>query len=269
MTVLRVSAAWRARLAAVAEAPPRRPRVPLRSGGRNIGSVETDLFARAGLAAGSLVRASDEGAWTLGTGDPTEVLGAIADSLRNTGLAHTWRNEQVAVRSDDGAMVGTVERGVARALGIATDAVHLNATTSDGRIWVQQRALDKPTDPGRWDTLVGGLVPAGEPLERALEREAWEEAGLRPGQMRDLRYGGVLAAQRPLPELAHGYIVERLHWFTCTLAGSVQPDNQDGEVAAFRCMTPAEVVEQLEADTFAVDAALLLLAAYGEPPLRA
>lgn len=199
----------------------------------------------------------------LGDGDATQVLGAVADKLRATGLAHVWRNEQVAVRGGDGAPVGTVERGVARALGIATDAVHLTATAADGRIWVQQRALDKATDPGRWDTLVGGLVPAGEPLDRALEREAWEEAGLRPDAMRDLRYGGAMVTRRPLPELAHGYVVETLHWFTCTLADGVGPENQDGEVAAFRCMAAAEVVAQMESGAFALDAALVLLAAHG------
>lgn len=269
MTPLRASAAWRARVAAAAEAPPLRPRVPLFAGGQRIGSVEPDLFARAGLAAGALVRAAHDGGWTLGPGDATQVLRAIADTLRATGLAHVWRNEQVAVRGQDGAVVGTVERGVARALGIATDAVHLSATASDGRIWLQQRALDKATDPGRWDTLVGGLVPAGEAPERALEREAWEEAGLRPGQLLDLRYGGAMATRRPLPELAHGYIVETLHWFTCTLADGVEPENQDGEVAAFRCMAPDEVAAQLEADAFALDAALVLLAAHGEAAQRA
>jgi len=262
VTVLCPSAAWRARLAVAANAPPLRPRVPLWCGGARIGSVEADLFVLAGLAGGALVRPADAG-WRLGEGDPTQVLAALAHALRDTGLAHTWRHEQLAVRDEDGTRLGTVERGVARALGLATDAVHLTALAPDGRIWVQQRALDKPTDPGRWDTLVGGLVPADESLDAGLVRETWEEAGLRPGQLLDLRFGGCVRTCRPLPEQAHGYVVEDIHWSTCTLAEGVAPRNQDGEVAAFACMAPTDLQALLERDAFTVDAALVLLAAHG------
>ena len=262
MSLLRPSAAWRARLAAAANAPPLRPRVALFCGGARIGTVEPDLFRLAGLATGPLLQAAGEGGWRLGAGDPTRVLGAIADTLRATGLAHTWRDEQLAVRGKDGTLLGTVERGVARALGLATDAVHLTALAPDGRLWVQQRALDKPTDPGRWDTLVGGLVPAAEDLATALARETWEEAGLRPAQLQGLRAGGRVRTCRPLPEQAHGYVVEDLHWFVATLPEGVVPCNQDGEVAAFACMAPEEVQARLEADAFTIDAALVLLAAH-------
>jgi 8-oxo-dGTP pyrophosphatase MutT (NUDIX family) len=268
VTVLRPSAAWRERLAARAEAEPLRPRVPLWCGARRVGSVEPDLFVRAGLQDGALVHASGEG-WRLGAGDPTRVLADIADTLRATGLAHAWRNEQLAVRGEDGVAVATVERAVARALGLATDAVHLSALAPDGSFWVQQRAFDKPTDPGAWDTLVGGLVPAAESLDEALARETWEEAGLRPPQLQDLRKGGQVLTRRPLPEQAHGYVVEVLHWFTCTLPAGVEPENQDGEVAGFRRMTADEVLARLERDEFTVDAALVLLAAHGAGAPRA
>jgi ADP-ribose pyrophosphatase YjhB (NUDIX family) len=255
------SPAWRARLAARADAPPLRPRVPLLCGARSIGSVEPDLFVRAGLAGGALVQRAGEG-WRLGEGQATEVLAAIANALRDTGLAHTWRDEQLAVCGDDGVCVGTVERAAVRALGIATDAVHLTAFAPDATIWVQQRALDKPTDPGLWDTLVGGLVPAGESLAQALERETWEEAGLRPAQLQNVRTGGRLRTARPLRELAHGYVVEVLHWSTCMLAEGVEPENQDGEVSAFRRMTIPELQAHLEREEFTVDASLVLLAAH-------
>lgn len=268
MRVLRPSAAWLARVAAAADAPPRRPRVPLWCGAQRIGSVEPDLFARAGLQDGALVQPAADGGWHIAASDATVALGRIADTLHATGLAHVWRDEQLAVRGDDGVLVGTVERAAARALGLATDAVHLTATDSRGHVWVQQRALDKPTDPGRWDTLVGGLAPHGESLEHALERESWEEAGLRPGDLRALRYGGRIVNRRPLAELAHGYVVEVLHWWDCVLPEGVEPANQDGEVAAFRCMAPAELLERLERDEFTLDAALILLAAYGHPQPR-
>jgi 8-oxo-dGTP pyrophosphatase MutT (NUDIX family) len=256
------AAAWRARLRAAADAPPLRPRVPLWCGAERIGSVEPDLFARAGLAHGTLVRPSGEQGWRL-EGQPSATLARIADVLRDAGLAHAWRDEQLAVRGESGVLVGTVERAAVRPLGIATHAVHLTATSSGGDIWVQQRAFDKPTDPGLWDTLVGGMVPAQDNLAQALERETWEEAGLRPPQLQGLRHGGRILTRRPFRELPHGYLVEVLDWYTCTLPDGVVPHNQDGEVAAFRCMTPADVSQHLERDEFTVDAALVLLAAHG------
>jgi 8-oxo-dGTP pyrophosphatase MutT (NUDIX family) len=178
-------------------------------------------------------------------------------------LAHAWRDEQLAVRSESGAVLGTVERAAVRPLGIATHAVHLVGLDPTGAHWVQQRAFDKPTDPGLWDTLVGGMVAANDSLEQALERETWEEAGLRRTQLQDLRYGGHVVTRRPFSALAHGYVVERLDWYACTLPPNVLPCNQDGEVAAFRCMRADEVAQQLEQDAFTVDAALVLLAAFG------
>jgi hypothetical protein len=78
-----------------------------------------------------------------------------------------------------------------------------------------------------------------------------------------LRHGGRALTRRPFRELAHGYVMETLDWWVCTLPAGVQPSNQDGEVAEFRCMAPEEVVALLEQDAFTVDAALVLLGAYG------
>ena len=72
--------------------------------------------------------------------------------------------------------IGQVERGAVRPLGIATQAVHLVGHAADGRIWVQQRALNKANDPGLWDTLMGGMVSAADTVATALVRETWEEA---------------------------------------------------------------------------------------------
>ena len=261
MTALAVAPAWRARLQARADAPPLRPRVPLWWRAHRIGSVESELFARAGLAGDALVRAAGDGGWRL-EGELGASLQRIAEALRATGLAHTWRNEQLAVRAGDGTVLGTVERAVTRALGMATQAVHLTATAPDGRVWLQQRAFDKPSDPGLWDTLVGGTVPASDGLEQALARETWEEAGLRLSQVQGLRHGGRIETRRPFAEQPHGYVVETLDWYACTLPDGVVPANQDGEVAAFACLPPGEVALRLQQDACTIDAALILLAAH-------
>lgn len=265
MATLRTGAAWRQHLRAAADCAPRRPRVPLSWQGAVIGSVEPDLFERAALDGAALLRWHGPQGWEI-AGALTDSLAHVAVVLRERGLAHAWRDEQLAVRDAAGAVLGTVERAVARPLGITTHAVHLVATDAAGGHWVQQRAFDKPSDPGLWDTLVGGLVPARDTTGEALARETWEEAGLRLAQVRALRHGGRLLTRRPFGDLAHGYVVEAIDWFACTLPAGVVPANQDGEVAGFRCMAPGEVEVLLQRDGFTIDASLVLLAAFGAGP---
>lgn len=56
--------------------------------------------------------------------------------------------------------------------------VHVHVRDAAGRLFLQRRALTKDTNPGKWDTSVGGHIRAGEPVERALRREAREELGI-------------------------------------------------------------------------------------------
>lgn len=261
MTPLRPAADWLDRLWAEATRPPLRPREPLAWQGKAIGSVEAGLFARCGALPVERV----DGTWHVQGAELSPALARIAEALRAAGLAHVWRNELLGVRDAAGQLLGAVERGVVRPLGIATHAVHLLGFDVQGRHWVQQRALDKPNDPGLWDTMVGGMVPAHDSLEAALERETWEEAGLRPAQLRGLRHGGHVLVQRPSAELPHGYVVERLEWYTATLAPGVEPRNQDGEVLQFALLDAAELVARLERNEFTMDAAALLLAACAAP----
>ena len=144
------AAGWLAALQAGADQPPRRPRVPLwAAGGVRIGSVETDLFARAALRPGIVEPAEHRGeaGWQV-TGDLTGSMHELASAMRACGLAHVWRDEQLAITDERGRRVGTVERAVVRPLGIATFAVHLVGLSPDGRHWVQQRSLTKANDPG-------------------------------------------------------------------------------------------------------------------------
>jgi 8-oxo-dGTP pyrophosphatase MutT (NUDIX family) len=179
-------------------------------------------------------------------------------------VAHHWRDELLAVVSAQGRPLGSVERGAVRALGIATQAVHLVGQTPDGRFWVQQRALDKANDPGLWDTLMGGMVSAQDSVETALQRETWEEAGLHLGAMVDLRHGGAITVRRPTGEDGIGYLVEDTAWYRCTVPDGMQPVNQDGEVARFQLLDAPTLVDWLEQDAFTLEAALILVAALGQ-----
>ncbi|MCC2675247.1 MAG: Nudix hydrolase-like protein [Ramlibacter sp.] len=261
MSVLPLPGAWRARLQSQVDRPPMRPRVPLWWQGQRIGSVEPGFFPYAGIAGNGLVRGSAAG-WHVEGDDLSLSLASVANLLRERKLTHVWRDELLAVRNETGEVLGVVERAAVRPLGVPTHAVHLVGLDAQGRHWAQKRAMSKPTDPGLWDTLVGGMVPASDTVEQALERETWEEAGLRVADLHDMRYGGQVVTRRPSGEVPHGYVVEVLDWYCCAVPEGMQPANQDGEVDEFRRMACDEVARRLQAGEFTLDAAAILVAAF-------
>ncbi len=260
---------WLRALRAQALQPPLRPRVPLWAGTALVGSVEPDFLEKIGrhgnldgLCLLSTIEHSTEAGTTPGwrlQGDVTAGLNRLAAALRAAGLAGAWRHEQLAVCDASGVRVGTVERAAVRPLGIATLGVHLVGQSPDGRFWVQQRAFDKANDPGKWDTLMGGMVSSNDTVETALARETWEEAGLHIADLEGLRYGGRLTTQRPASDGGGaGYVVENIDWYVCTVPEGVEPVNQDGEVAQFFLMDPAQLLEALQGGAFTLEAALIL-----------
>lgn len=56
--------------------------------------------------------------------------------------------------------------------------VHLHVFSSDGKLYLQRRAMHKDLLPGYWDTAVGGHVMYGETIMQALVREVQEEIGI-------------------------------------------------------------------------------------------
>jgi 8-oxo-dGTP pyrophosphatase MutT (NUDIX family) len=249
----------RARSAARAEIVPSPPCVPFR-----IGTVDCGLASPA--VAGQLARdvhrfALRDGALVLDdsgltTAGRTRHLDDAARSLLAAGLVGGWRDEQLDVRPDPSAPpLGTIERAACRALGIATLAVHLNGFVGGERLWVARRSPHKQIDPGMWDTLVGGMVPAGEGEYAALAREAVEEAGLDLALLRVVA-GSRLRFARPVPE---GYQIEIIQVFDAVLPEGLRPANQDGEVAEIALRSVNEVLDAIDAQAFTLEAALVTL----------
>lgn len=58
--------------------------------------------------------------------------------------------------------------------------VHLHVFNSKGELYLQHRADWKEVQPDKWDTATGGHVDYGETVYEALQREVYEEIGLRP-----------------------------------------------------------------------------------------
>jgi 8-oxo-dGTP pyrophosphatase MutT (NUDIX family) len=255
---------WLAALQAGSAHPPLRPRIPLLAGGTVIGSVEPGVMhqiaalpLKGGHGLLSITEHAGATAWRI-AGEPSAGLHALALALRELGLAHVWRDEQLAVTGPKGRQVGMVERAVVRVLGIATQAVHLVGRADDDRYWVQQRSLSKANDPGLWDTMMGGMVGAADTLASALERETWEEAGLRLHELKDLTRGGALEIRRPCDDGGGtGYLIERIDWYRCTVPDGLEPVNQDGEVERFVLLDASEMVNRMQKQEFTREAALI------------
>ena len=260
---------WLQKLQAEANQPPALPRMPYHVNNVKIGSVEPIFMHQLALQTNitgrkQLLKKEQPGWYLVLDGDDiTTRLNLLASAMRDTGLAGAWRNEQLAVRDESGSQIGTIERGAVRPLGIGTLAVHLVGQTLDGRFWVQQRALNKPNDPGKWDTLMGGMVSAGDTVDLALERETWEEAGLRIRDLQNLRYGGRQSNCRPSGYGGAGYMQEFIEWYVATVPDGLTPINQDGEVAQFVLMDEAELVATMQRGEFTTEAALILASVLG------
>jgi 8-oxo-dGTP pyrophosphatase MutT (NUDIX family) len=149
-----------------------------------------------------------------------------------------------------------VERAGFRFLGMLSHAVHVNGYTPDGHMWCGQRSAQKATDPGIWDNVTAGGLPAGESLAVCAERELWEEAGYRLQAHQQLQGAGRVRISRATPT---GWHDEMLHVFNLALPADFLPCNQDGEVQAFSRLMPAEVTAQLASGRFTADAALAIV----------
>jgi 8-oxo-dGTP pyrophosphatase MutT (NUDIX family) len=196
------------------------------------------------------------------------LLGRATNALRDAGLLPGWRNELLAVAAPASRPLAAIERAACRPFGITTTAVHLNAYADDATLIVARRSAHKQIDPGCWDNLVGGMVPADESLEQALTREAWEEAGLKLDWQRVTR-GRCFQLRRPVPE---GFQSELVHVYDTILGPEVMLENQDGEVGAIERRALDAVIEAIERGEFTLESALVTLesltrrAGTGSPP---
>jgi 8-oxo-dGTP pyrophosphatase MutT (NUDIX family) len=189
---------------------------------------------------------------TLAFAARSKLLANAAEQLRDAGMISGWRDEVLAVGNPP---LAVVERAACRPLGITTQAVHLNAYVGADTLLVARRAAHKQIDPGLWDNLVGGMVPADETLEQALAREAWEEAGLRLDSVR-LQRGRSFHVRRSVPE---GLQSEIIHTFDTSLPPDLPLRNRDGEVDAIDARKIEDVVAAIERDEFTLESALVTL----------
>lgn len=182
----------------------------------------------------------------------SELLAEAALKLNAAGLIGGWRNEMLAVGNPPVAMI---ERAACRALGITTEAVHLNAYVEPDTMVVARRSAHKHIDPGLWDNLAGGMVPAGESLQQALARETLEEAGLSLDGF-ELQSGRSFQVRRAVPE---GLQSEIIHVYDTTLPADALLKNQDGEVDLIERRALEDLITAIEHQEFTLESALVIL----------
>ena len=101
--------------------------------------------------------------------------------MRQRKIQQGFKNEEwVPLVDEQGKVTGQAPRSqVHNGSKLLHPVVHLHVLNRNGSILLQKRPLNKQIQPGKWDTAVGGHISAGETLEAALKKEAFEEIGLK------------------------------------------------------------------------------------------
>ena len=194
-------------------------------------------------------------------------LALWASQLHSAGHVQSWRNELFGFWPEGATWQGAqppdprvphafrMERACFRFFGLKSHAVHINGFRADGHMWCGRRTLTKATDPGKLDNLAAGGLPAGETVQLCGIREMAEEAGLQAGLAEQAIACGEVTTNRMEPE---GWHHEALWVYNLAMPMDVLPQNQDGEVSEFLCMSPHEVMAALRQQAFSVDAGCVI-----------
>ncbi len=92
--------------------------------------------------------------------------------------------------------------------------VHMHVLNRNKSVLLQKRPLSKLIQPGKWDTAVGGHISAGETLEKALYKEAFEEIGLKNFEARLLqvyKWESEVEAELVYLFITHDYKTFKVH----------------------------------------------------------
>jgi 8-oxo-dGTP pyrophosphatase MutT (NUDIX family) len=190
----------------------------------------------------------------------TEAMAQVTRELARDGVLRGWRDEEVSVSYHYAAPeLFRIERSASRLFGFVAYAAHLNGFTRDGgiaKVWVSRRASAKAVDPGKLDNLVGGRIAAGMSVDETIRKEAWEKAGIPPSMLRDLNCIGAVRTEYSVPDGLHREI---MFVHDLWLPPDFKPVNQDGEASEITCMPLEEVLHNLMAGEFTLDAGAVMI----------
>jgi len=122
-------------------------------------------------------------AWVFISGGLFYIIFAVyfaAELLRNKFKTRMYRNEEYLPLVDEkGKVIGKAPRSLChKDKNLLHPVVHVHFFNEKGDIFLQKRPEYKLTQPGKWDTAVGGHISDGETLEEGLEKEVKEEIGV-------------------------------------------------------------------------------------------
>jgi 8-oxo-dGTP pyrophosphatase MutT (NUDIX family) len=187
-------------------------------------------------------------------------LAEVTKELARDGVIRGWRDELVSVSHHYAAPeLLRIERSASRHFGLMSYGAHLNGFVRvDGlaRVWIARRSTSKAIDAGRLDNLVGGRIAAGSTVDETLRKEAWEEASIPPALLQDVPCLSAVRVEYSVPEGLHREILFVHDLF---LPGDFKPANQDGEVAEIRLMPLEDVVQEILAGEFTLDAGTVMV----------
>jgi 8-oxo-dGTP pyrophosphatase MutT (NUDIX family) len=190
----------------------------------------------------------------------TAAMAEVARDLAKEGVIRGWRDERVSVSHHYAAPeLLRIERAATRHFGMMAYGAHMNGFTRIGglvHVWVARRSLDKAIDPDKLDNLVGGRIAAGMSADETLRKEAWEEAGIAPALLADLNCLGAVRVEYSVPEGLHREI---LFVHDLWLPPDFKPANQDGEVSEIRRAPVEDVLQNLLAGDFTLDAGAVMI----------
>ncbi|AGF46597.1 NUDIX hydrolase [Candidatus Kinetoplastibacterium desouzaii TCC079E] len=182
------------------------------------------------------------------------LMNDIAILIKNT-VQIKWHDELIDLLHKEES-IGFIERSTARFLGLKTRSVHLNAWESNYSIWVSKRSMNKYINPGKWDTLVGGLVSYQESIEEALIRESFEEAGI--DLLNIIDQFNIKKIKNIKKLTKEGYQIEDLFSLCCSLEQK-HPINHDGEVEIINKMNINKIISKIQKGEFTEEAAFIII----------
>jgi 8-oxo-dGTP pyrophosphatase MutT (NUDIX family) len=190
----------------------------------------------------------------------TEAMAEVNRELARDGVLTGWRDEMVSIATAYGQPeLLRMERCASRHFGIMAYGAHLNGFVRRGgmtHVWIARRSPDKPVDPDKLDNLVGGRISAGMSVDETLRKESWEEAGMSPGLLAGLNCAGAVRVEYSVPDGLHREI---LFVHDLWLPEDFKPQNQDGEVSELRCMPVEDVMADILAGEFTLDAGVVMI----------
>ena len=153
-----------------------------------------------------------------------------------------------------------IERAASPLFGVRKYGVQINGYVRHAVLgmclWLQQRALTKPTWPGMMDNFVGGGVTEGLSVMETAVKEAGEEAGVEPSLAANLVPVGSVSF---LHRTDRGIHPNTEFVFDLELPEDYVPVNTDGEVGGWTLVPVHHLLDIVTSDKFKITSAPVVI----------